>query len=188
MQNKVAANQTVDKIEALYGPFSQAEIDHYKKKLTRDGDPVINALQKQLVSYLYDKEFGDPVTINSIRNQTDYIKLLIASKRILKKAGMTILPYVISSKVIRTASRKVVNKRDQLRIEKSTLYEQIQQKYKNPKIEQKIWEFIGVVISSQFEIIDWDEENGCPSQYDGIKVPMIVDLLTEELLFFISII
>ena len=101
---------------------------------------------------------------------------------------MTILPYVISSKVIRTASRKIVNKRDQLRIEKSTLYEQIQQKYKNPKIEQKILEFIGVIVSSQFEIIDWDEENGCPTQYDGIKVPMIIDILTEELLFFISFI
>lgn len=188
MQNKVAANQTISKIEALYGPFSQEEIDHYKYKLTKDGDPVINALQKQLVGYLYDKDFGDPITINAINNQTDYIKLLIAAKRILKNTGMTILPYIISSKVIRTASRKIVNKRDMARIEKSTLYDQIVQKYRNPKIEQRIWEFIGIIISSQFEIIDWDEENKCPTQFDGIKVPIIVDLLTEELLFFISII
>lgn len=188
MQNKVSAEQTVNKIEALYGPFSEEEIEHYRRKLTKDGAPVINALQKQLIGYLYDKEFGDPITLNAIRNQTDYIKLIIAGKRILKTTGMTILPYIISSKVIRTASRKVVSKKDMIRIENSSLYEQIKNKYKNPKIEQRIWEFIGTIISSSFEIIDWDEENHCPSQYDGIKVPIIVDLLTEELLFFISII
>lgn len=188
MQNKVAAISTVNKIESIYGPFSDKEIEHYRKKLTRDGAPMINNLQKQLVSYLYDKEFGDPITINAIRNQTDYVKLIIAGKRMLLKSGMVILPYVISSKVIRTASRKIVSKRDMTRIENSSLYNQIVNKYRNPKIEQKIWEFIGIVISSQFEIIEWDEENECPTQIDGIKVPIIVDLLTEELLFFIAMI
>lgn len=186
LQNKVAAEQTVNKIEILYGPFSEAEIEHYKKKLTKDGAPVINPLQKQLIGYLYDKEFGDPITINAIKNQTDYIKLIIAGKRILLKSGMTILPYIISSRVLRTASRKIINKKDMIRIENSALYEQIKMKYGNPKIEQKIWEFIGGIISSSFEIIDWDEENMRPSQYDGIRVPMINDIVNEELMFFIS--
>lgn len=186
MQNKVSAEQTVNKIEALYGPFSKEEIEHYRHKLTRDGAPVINALQKQLVGYMYYKDFGDPITLNAIRNQTDYIKLIIAAKRILKESGMVILPYIISSRVLRTASRKIVSKKDMIRIENSSLYEQIKAKYGNPKIEQRIWEFIGTIISSSFEIIDWDEENKCPSAYDGIKVPIIVDYLTEELLFFIT--
>lgn len=186
LQNKVAAEQTVNKIEALYGPFSEAEIKHYRKKLTKDGAPVINSLQRQLVGYLYYKDFGDPITMNAIRNQTDYIKLIIAGKRILLKSGMTILPYIISSKVLRVASRKIINKKDMILIENSSLYEQIKAKYNNPKIEQKIWEFIGSIISSSFEIIDWDNEKNAPSQYDGIQVPMINDIVNEELMFFIS--
>lgn len=186
MMNKVAAEQTVRKIEQMYGPFSDEEIEHYRKRLTRDGSPVINSLQRQLIGYLYDKEFGDPITINSIKNQTDYIKLVIAAKRILLKSGMTILPYIISSKVIRTASRKIINKKDTIRIENSSLYEQIKQKYNNPKIEQRIWDFIGTIISSTFEIIDWDEAAGQPGQFDGVQVPMINDIINEELMFFIS--
>lgn len=186
MQNKVSAEQTVKKIEALYGPFEEDEIEHYRKKLTKDGAPVINPLQKQLVGYLYDKEFGDPITMNAIRNQIDYIKLIIAGKRMLLKSGMTILPYIISSRVIRIASRKIINKKDMIRIQNSSLYEQIRLKYNNPKIEQKIWEFIGTIISSSFEIIDWDEKEHKPSSWDGIGVPMINDIVNEELMFFIS--
>ena len=101
---------------------------------------------------------------------------------------MVILPYIVSSRVMWVASRKIVSKKDMIRISNSSLYEQIQNKYKNPKIEQKIWEFIGMIISSKFEIIDWDEEKNCPTEWDGHDVPMIVDIVTEELLFFISII
>jgi len=39
-------------------------------------------------------------------------------------------------------------------IETDPLYEQLKQKYNNPKIEQKIYEFIGAVMSSSFEIIE----------------------------------
>ena len=54
MQNKTSAEQTVRKIEALYGPFSEAEIEHYRRKLTKDGASVINDFQKQLIGYMYD--------------------------------------------------------------------------------------------------------------------------------------
>ena len=184
MQNKVAAEQTVLKIEALYGPFTDAEIEFYRRALTKNGAPIINQLQKQLVGYLFDKEFGDPVTLNAIKNGTDYIKLIIAAKRILLKSGMTILPYIISSKVLRTASRKIISKKDMCRIETSNLYEQIKNKYRNPKIEQRIWEFISTIVSSTFEIIDCDQ-NGNPLEYNGIKVPIILDIVYEELMFFI---
>ena len=49
-----------------------------------------------------------------------------------------------------------------------------------------IWELIGTVVSSTFEIIDYDPINHCPTQYDGIPVPMINDLVNEEMLFFIT--
>jgi hypothetical protein len=188
MQNKVSAEQTVSKIEALYGPFSEAEIEHYRRKLTKDGAPAINEFQRQLIGYMYDKDFGDPITLLAIHNQTDYIKLIIAAKRILLNAGMVILPYIISGRILRIATRKIISKKDIVAIETSPLYAQLKQKYNNPKIEQKIYEFIGAVMSSSFEIIDWDNDAGKPSDWDGKYVPMINDVIKEELMFFITLI
>lgn len=148
--------------------------------------PVINALQKQLIGYLYDKDFGDPITLNAIHNQTDYIKLMIAGKRILERSGMVILPYIFSSRVTRIATRKIISKKDMVRMESSNLYQQIKAKYNNPKIEQKIWEFIGGIISSSYEIIDFDENKNCPGAYDGAELPIINDTINEELMIFIT--
>ena len=186
LQNKVSAEQTVNRIEALYGPFSEAEIEHFRKKLTRDGAPIINEFQKQLIGYMYDKEFGDPITMNAIRNQTDYIKLIIAAKRILLKSGMVILPYIISGRIRRIATRKIISKKDMISMEIDPLYDQLKQKYNNPKIEQKIYEFIGAVMSSSFEIIDWDDEKDKPGIWDGEAVPMFNDIIKQELIFFIN--
>lgn len=186
MQNKCSAEQTVNKIEALYGPFSEAEIEHYRRKLTKDGAPVINEFQKQLVGYMFYKDFGDPISMSAIRNQTDYIKLIIATKRILLNSGMVILPYIISGRILRIATRKIISKKDMIAIETDPLYEQLKQKYNNPKIEQKIYEFIGAVMSSSFEIIDWDDEKGEPTPWDGKYVPMINDVIKQELIFFIT--
>ena len=186
MQNKVSAEQTVNKIEALYGPFSEAEIEHYRRKLTRDGAPIINEFQRQLVGYMYDKDFGDPITMSAIHNQTDYIKLIIAAKRILLNSGMVILPYIISGRILRIATRKIISKKDMIAIETDPLYAQLKMKYNNPKIEQKIYEFIGAVMSSSFEIIDWDNEKDEPTPWDGKQVPMINDVVKQELMFFIT--
>ena len=187
LQTKVAAMQAVKKIETLYGPFSENEILHYKKKLTKDGRPVINPFQKQMIGYLFFKEFGNPASINTI-NQTDYIKLIIAGKRLLLHSGMVILPYIISSRVTRTATRKNVNKKELVRLESSELYNQAKAKYNNPKIEQRILEIIGKVISSSFEIIDYDTDRDCPSELDGLALPINNDIVDEELIFFICMI
>ena len=186
LQNRVAAEQTVNKIEALYGPFNEEEIEHYRKKLTANGSSVIYDLQKQLVGYMFYKDFGDPISINAIRNQTDYIKLIIAAKRILLNSGMVILPYIISGRIRRYASRKIINKKDLIAIETDPLYEQIKMKYNNPKIDQKITEFIGAIMSSAFEIIDWDNETNQPTPWDGNIIPMINDIIKQELMFFIT--
>lgn len=186
LQNKVSAEQTVNKIEALYGPFSEKEIEHYRRKLTKDGAPVINPFQKQLVGYMFYKEFGDPITLSAIHNQTDYIKLIIAAKRILLNSGMIILAYIISSRVMRISSRKIINKKDMISMEIDPLYEQIKAKYNNSKIEQKIWEFIGAITSSSFEIIDFDNETEKPSEWDGKIVPIINDIVKQELMYFIN--
>ena len=185
--NKVIAEQTVKKIETLYGPFSDEEIMFYRKKLIKDGKPVINSFQKKLVGYLFFKEFVDPISTYAI-NQIDYIKLLIAGKRYLLHSGMVILPYIISSRVTRIATRKNVNNKELLRIQSSELYEQVKAKYNNPKIELKILEIIGQVISSQFEIIDYNDDLKQPTEIDGQPVPIINDIINEELMFFICMI
>jgi hypothetical protein len=73
-----------------------------------------------------------------------------------------------------------------MRIENNDLYAQIKHKYNNENVEQKIWEFIGVVMSSQFEIIDFDPEKGCPTKIDGETLPIINDLVNEDLQKFIA--
>ena len=186
LQNKVAAEQTVKRIEDMYGPFEEEEINWYKKKLTLDGCPVINYFQRQLVGYLYYKDFGDAITYMSLHNNTDYIKLIIAGKRMLLNSGMVLLPYVISSRVTRTPNRKSISKKDTIKYENGALYQQLKEKYNNEKVLQKVWELIAAVISSSFEIIDYDIEHHCPTQYDGIMLPMINDIISEEMQFFIT--
>ena len=137
---------------------------------------------------MFYKDFGDPMTMYGLKNQESYIKLLIAAKRILLKNEMVMLPYILSSRVLRVASRKIINKKDNIRIENSLLYRQLQEKYKNPKIEERIKELIAVVVSSSYEIIDWDDVNKCPSDLDGITIPIVNDLVTEEMILFISLI
>lgn len=184
LQNKIAAESTVNKIEMLYGPFSDDEINYYRKRLIKDGRPIINAFQKQLIGYLFFKDFGDPVSLNTI-NQTQYIKLIIAAKRILLNSGMIILPYIISSRVSRVATRKNITKKEQTRLESSELYNKVREKYNNPKVESKVLEIIGKIISSSFEIIDWDDDNKRPGQYDMLNVPIINDIIDEEVIFFV---
>ena len=187
LQNKVSCEQTVKTIELKYGPFDEEEIMYYKKRLTQDNKPVINSFQKQLISYLFFKDFGDQVSIQSI-NQIDYIKLLIAAKRILLNSGLVILPYIISSKVTRVATRKNINKKETTKITNGENWQQILAKYNNPKISQRVLEMIGKINSSTFEIIEYDLEHHCPSERDGIQVPICSDLINEELSFFILMI
>ena len=103
--------------------------------------------------------------------------------------GMVLLPYIISSKVLRVTSRKVINKRDMIRIRNSDLYPQLMNKYgNNPLMEQKICELIGTINSSSYEAIDWDEKNNTIGEDDGKIVPIEVEKLTHEMLLFITMI
>lgn len=184
LQNKVAAEQAALKIEALYGPFSDEEVEHYKKVLTRDGSQIINKLTNQLVGYAFYREMGDPITWKNIPSSTDYIKLMIAAKRKYLEMGMVILPHIMSSKVIRLSSRKVVSKNNAIEIKNAALYEEFRMKYNNPKIQQIWFELLGTIKSSSFEIIDWDSTNNAPSAIDGKPLPMVDDMIDEEMLVF----
>ena len=182
LQNKVNCEETMKLIELMYGPFSEDEINFYIKKLSKDGRFTINQFQEKLVFNLYYKYFGDTVSIKAI-NQRDYIKLIIAAKNILESNRLIIMPYIISSKINRLITRKNVNKKELTKIQSSQFYQLVIDKYKNPKIEDQILSMIAGILSSEFEIIDFYDD-----ELDGRKVDTNIDLLLEEVLMYVLLI
>lgn len=182
LQNKVNCEETMKMIELMYGPFSDDEIDFYINKLSKDGTFTINSFQEDLVFNLFYKYFGDTISIKAI-NQRDYIKLIIAAKKLLELNGLIIMPYIISSKVKRLITRKSVNKKELSKLQSSPFYQLVLDKYKNPKIENQILSMIAGILSSEFEIIDFYDD-----ELDGRLVETNIDLLLEEVLMYVLLI
>lgn len=169
-------------IELAFGPFSEDEINFYIDKLSKDGTFTINQFQEDLVFNLYYKYFGDTVSIKAI-NQRDYIKLIIAAKKLLESNGLVMMPYIISSKVKRVITRKSVNKKELSKLQSSPFYPLVLDKYKNPKIENQILSMIAGILSSEFEIIDFYNDD-----LDGQPIDTNIDLLLEEVLMYVLLI
>lgn len=182
LQNKVNCEQTMRDLDVLYGPFDDDEIDYYIERLSKDGKFVINSFQKDLVFNLFYKYFGDSVSIKAI-NSRDYIKLVIAAKRMLEANNLIVLPYIISSRINRLMTRKNVNKKELTKLQNSQSYSYIKEKYKNPKIENLILSMIAGILSSEFEIIDYNND-----EIDGKIISSLGDYLIEEMLTYISLI
>lgn len=183
LQNKVNAEETMKQIEYIFGPFNQDEIDYYIERLQNDqSDSIINGFQKNLIFNLFYKYFGDPVSINAI-NKVDYVKLMIAATKQLSANNMIILPYIISSKVERLQARKCVNKKELQNLESSKFYQVIKDKYKNEKIEKHILSIIATILSSEFRIIDYYDED-----LDGKIIENIPDIICEEVLMYVTLI
>lgn len=172
----------MNQIKLMYGPFDQDEIDFYKARLSDGNKCTINSFQRDLIFNLFFKFFGDVMALNSI-NLDDYVTLIIAAKRILEASGMVLLPYIVSSKVIRLASRKNINKKELTKLEMSPLWAQIKDKYRNEKIEKHILSIIAVILSSEFEIIDPED-----MELNGQKIGVVSELICEEVLMYISLI
>lgn len=192
MINAVNAEMTMKKIDSLYGPFNQDEIDFYIKELG-DYDATINPFQKKLIFNLFYKYFGNTVSANAI-NRIDYIKLMITAKRLLKSQCMVMLPYIISSRVDKIIGRKSVNKKDLVKIQSSPLYQVVLQKYQEPnmggdhdpddnRIIKEILGMVATVLSSDFTIIDYEDPN-----LNGKKIEIIPDIIIEEFLMYILLV
>ena len=96
---------------------------------------------------------------------------------------MVLLPYIVSSKVVRLASRKNVNKKELTKLESSPLWAKIKDKYRNEKIEKHILSIIAVILSSEFEVVDpYDDE------LDGQRISIVPELICEEILMYISLV
>ena len=153
----------MNQIEKKWGPFDEKEIKFYKKELRNENGEIINNFQRQLVFNLFYKYFGDTTSINGI-NEDDYVKLILSSKKMLKNNMMGFLPYVLSGKVVKIVSRKVLNKKELVEMQNSQYYPLVVEKYKNDKIIQQILGTIATIITSSFNIIDGEnpELNGKP--------------------------
>lgn len=184
IQNKVNAESTMSLIDARWGPFDQDELDFYYNKLCSDsGEIVMNSFQKNLIFNLFFNYFGDPQSINAI-NIMDYIKLIIAARRMLEVSGLVALPYIISSKVTRLVTRKNINKKELFKIESSPYYPFILEKYKSNKINREILSIIAIILSSEFEFIDYNDLEGIDGQIASIMPEFII----EEVLIYILMI
>lgn len=208
IHNKVNSEDTMAIIEQKYGPFSEREIEFYERELTKDGRPLINEFQKNLVLYPFYKQFGDVRSANSI-NSHDYIKLILAAKQILLANGMVILPYIISGKITRFVNRVAINKKELTKIEASPFFSLVEEKYHNPKIVKNIYAMIAALLSSKFQFIDFKSQleyeaktqfiNGLfrfgltaeeldRDNLNGKPIDIIPELICEEVLQYVAMI
>lgn len=182
MQTQISAEESMRLIRMKYGPFEQDEINFFKRRLSENGEIKINSLQKMLVFNLFYKYFGDISCTNCI-NIDDYITLILAARRILEENGMYLLGAIVSSRVIRLATRKSVNKKEMTKLECSELYESITNKYRNEKIQKQILAIIAALLSSDFEYIDFQD-----SSIDGKPIVVTSEIASEEVLMYVSMI
>lgn len=183
VMNKVNCEQTMKTIESIYGPFDPKEVQFYVNSLTNeDGRYVIHPFQKKLVFYLFYKNFGDPTSSRAI-NKEDFAKLMIAGKRILQANNMVIMPYILTSKIIRINQRKSLNKKEMTKMEASPIYRSLIEKYRNDKIMEEVIQLAATILSSEFEIASYYEP-----ELNGKKIEMFPEIIIEEVLMFTSLI
>lgn len=186
IQNKVNCQSVMKTIEEMFGPFTQEEIDWYTREIYEENEFIINDFQRDtLIFNLFYKYFGDPESIKLI-NREDYIKLMISAKKILKSANMVLLPYIFSAKVLKIVKRTNLNKKESTKLKLSAYYPQLVDKYRNPKIEKMFAEIAATILSSEFQIIDFNNSEGLNGKI--INTAKLPEILVEEVLLFISIV
>ena len=178
LQNKVNCEETCDYIDRIFGPFDPNEIAYYEKNLQKYGETSIQTFQKELVFYVFYKYFGDTVSIYGINNH-DYIKMIIAAKRIMKNNSMLILPEILSGKIEKYVSRKSVNKSMMTKIKTSSYYQDVIDKYRDEKLVKRILSIVASIVSSEITFVNYEEQS-----LTGNPIPINQDIICEEVLMF----
>lgn len=180
IQNDFRANKVMDYIIARYGPFNADEINFYRSELIKNGRPLINKFQQNLINNMFYKYFGDTNSINSI-NADQYIILMIAAKKILLGNGMRLLPYIIASNIVQISTRTSLCKKELIKLEQSEYYNVILLKYSGDerKIKQTL-SLIATILSSKFTIIDYYDRS-----INGMDIKIESDILIDEVLRYI---
>lgn len=194
---KANYKKVMEDLEMSWGPIDPEEIRFYHRELSRgesyetdedgnisvvqDEHSCIRELQKNMVFLLFYKYFGCSACLMEI-NYVDYIKLIIIAKRMLLKARMVVFPYIISGK-FEVSKIKSINVKEKTRMEANRLYDQVKAKYRNSQVMDLVLELISKILASKFTIIDYENE-----AINGQPVPMINDLIIEEVLMYILMI
>lgn len=168
IQNEVNCRYTLQEIYEKYGRPSDEEVNFYIKEMTKYGPQIWtrDGVQRRLILNFWNEYFGDTASIREIQSK-DYVRLIILAKQRLLDAGLTIFPYIISSRFGKLASKSMLNKREAVRIEQMEEFKAVQQKYMSPKIISNIIENIATLLSSEFYIIEQSERNGLKIPTDG---------------------
>ena len=178
LQMKCNSVETMKNIDAQFGPFDMEEVMFYKEQLSAGKNHPVQNFQKYLIFNLFYKYFGDTASIYAI-NAIDYIKLMIAARRMLQDNYMILLPYILSAKVEKYVSRKTVNKKEMIKVQASPYYIMVHKKYQNDKIFKNILSTIATIISSDFRIIDYKDKS-----LHGKMIEVIPDIIIEEVLAY----
>lgn len=181
IQSNVNGYESVKNIEAKFGPFDDKEIAFYIDRLKDNKDVEYfptNSFQKQLIFNLFGKYFGDMESIRSI-NASDYVKLMIAGKKLLLNNHFIIFPYIISGKVDKLVGRKTINKKEKQKMMASATYQEVWNKYRSDKIINNIFGIAATIISSEFSIIDYNNPD-----IDGKPISTMPDIVLEESLLY----
>lgn len=158
LQSKVNCQMTLKKIENIWGESREAEVKYFMTHLRNENDEIVNGFQKQLIFNLFYKYFGDTESIKDI-NAKSFVKLMLIGKKMLLQYNMSFLPYVLSAKVNKIVARKTLNKKELTELQSFPEYQMVIDKYKNEKITKQILSTIATIITSEFTIIDYDNEN-----------------------------
>lgn len=180
--NSFCANKTMEILNEKYSYLlSEEKVDYYIHELKRGGKIVINPFQMYLIFNQFYKYFGEPNSMQSIDNIRSYAKLMIIGKEILKDQGFIILPEILGGRINRIVSRTNINNKELSKIKASEHYRQLEIKYaSNEKIYKQILNDIGIFLSSDFSLIDYDTK-----PIKDIKINVIPDIIIDEYLLFV---
>ena len=185
LQASVSAEETMKVIDSLFGPFDDKEIEYHRNKLKNDVGSYQNPFQKQLIHDLFYKYFGDVEVIHHVKEPAvDYIKLMLAARKILEQSKMVIMPYVISGKIEKLVPRKTINKKEEKEMVANPLYPLLVKKYGgNKKVMDQILSIFATVISSNFRIIDYRDPSLDGKRFDTNSTILMNELIIFTLLF-----
>ena len=182
LHNQVNYERVMDTIDNEFGPFDPEEIAYYQKELSRDAASPVNELQRELVSYLFLRYFGDPSALKSL-TLTGYIKLIIASRKILCEKGLYTMAAIISGKVVKRVNRNSVNKKESTKIQSTPEYRKLIDRYKSEKTESYIMALLATILSSKFTCIDYHNKENT-----GAQIMSNSDVINDEFLRYVLMI
>ena len=178
LQSKINCKMTTKKIESIWGEIGDKEIKYFINHLKNENGEIVNGFQKKLIFNLFYEYYGDTESIKD-NNITSYVKFMLNGKKMLIQYNMSFLPYILSSKVNKIVSRKTLNKKELSELQSFPEYQMVVNKYKNDKIIKQILSTIATIITSDFNIIDFDNSN-----IDGQKLLIEPSMLMRECLVY----